>query len=310
MKLIISVDTECDKDSNWAVRQPLSFHNIESTIGFKEVLIRKFENAKITLLLSPEVIQNDFSVIQLKNQSNIELGTHMHLEFLMHKSEDVIKTEKVQSELTPEMDEFYINELTRLFIEKFGYKPKSFRAGRYGYNSKSTFSALKNLGYKVDSSIAPKSVFKFNEGIIVDNVNFNIYPFKFSNGLNEVPISIVNHGNPYLYNLTSKLPSYRLRNFFKFLKPKQIWIRPSYEDLDSLIANTKLIIGKWNQKKYGEPIINMMFHSNELYPEASPYNKSWEDVEIFKTKIIQYIEWLNENCKLEFCYLSDIEVKA
>jgi hypothetical protein len=54
----------------------------------------------------------------------------------------------------------------------------------------------------------------------------------------------------------------------------------------------------------------MMFHSNELYPEASPYNKSWNDVELFLQKIMKYIVWLEENYEVKFNYLSEIEVEA
>lgn len=310
VKFIISIDTECDKDLNWNVQQPLSFHNIKETCDFNDLLQSKFSESKITLLLSPEVILDNDSVRLLKKQNQTELGTHMHLEFLREKILDVDVTSEVQAEISSEEDQVKLAQLTQLFIEKFGYQPLCFRAGRYGYNINSTFDALSKLGYKVDSSIAPYSIFKYQKDIAVDNTRYNVYPFGFSHGLIEVPITVVNQGNQILYGLSQRIPSYSIRKYFEFLKPKQYWIRPSYEDVNSLKKNSKILFESWDARKHGTPIVNMMFHSNELFPGASPYNASWTDVEAFKSKIIQYIDWLNNNYKLEFIYLSDVELKA
>lgn len=310
VKLIISIDTECDKDLSWRVRQPLSFFNISETCKFNDSLKVHFKESKITLLLSPEVIQDDKSVQLLKLQNQMELGTHMHLEFLKASKSDVLETSDVQAEISPEEDVYYLTRLTKLFTDKFGYPPLSFRAGRYGYNKLSTFRTLKDLGYKVDSSIAPKCLFSFKNGVQVNNSDYNLNPFLFSHGLVEVPISVMTYGNATLYRFVKKIPSYRIRKYFDFLKSKQRWIRPSYEDLDSLKENTEKLIKSWDVGRFGDPIVNMMFHSNELYPEASPYNRSWNDVEFFIMKIIQYIEWLKENHEVKFTYLSEIEVKA
>jgi len=310
VNLIISIDTECDKDLSWRVRQPLSFLNIVETCKFNEAVMKRFKQSKITLLLSPEVIQNYESTELFKSQKQIELGTHMHLEFLKESKNEVLETSEVQAEISQEEDVFYLALLTKLFIEKFGYQPLSFRAGLYGYNNLSTFKALKDMGYKVDSSIAPQCLFSFKKGVQVNNSDYNIYPFLFSHGLVEVPISVMTYGKSTLYRIVKKIPSYRVRKYFNFLKPEQRWIRPSYEDLDSLKENTRKLIKSWDVSRFGEPIINMMFHSNELYPAASPYNKSWSDVELFIMKIVRYVEWLEENYDVKFNYLSEIEVKA
>ncbi len=310
IRLIISIDTECDKDANWLVQQPISFNNIYETFKLNQKLNSLFSDSKLSLLLSPEVIKDLGSVEILKQMQNVELGTHMHLEFLKSESESVFETSMVQAEITPEEDDYYLSLLTNLFEEKFGYSPRSFRAGRYGYNSQSTFISLSKLGYQVDSSIAPRLLFEYNNGVFVDNRDKNNYPVWLAENLVGVPISIIEYGFPIMFNIIEKVPSYRLQKIFKSLKPRQHWIRPSYENLDGLIKHTHGLLKTWNEVKYGEPIINMMFHSNELYPDASPYNKSWNDVEVFITKIIHYVEWLEENYEVKFSYLSDIEVKA
>lgn len=307
IRLIISIDTECDKGPNWLVKQPLSFTNIFE-IGFFLEAIQKISNtSKLTLLLSPEVLKNGNSVQILKSFQNVELGTHMHLEFLMSEEQNVLHTEMVQAELTQEQDFFYLEKLTALFIEKIGYAPTSFRAGRFGYNKVSTFSALQKLGYLVDSSVVPGLKFAFKEGIEVDNSLFKLYPFKIETGILEAPISIVNTGNQALYRLILKVPSYRLRKLFQKYKPTYKWIRPTFTSPSELKSNTIALVNNWNVKSHGDPIINIMFHSNELYPNTSPYFQTWEEVNEFKTKIMEYLEWLTTRYDLNWKNLSEID---
>ena len=76
--IIVSIDTECDKDENWLIRRPLSFTNV--TRGIRERLTPLFTryNIKPTYLISPEVLNSRGSVESLKSIENCELGTHLH----------------------------------------------------------------------------------------------------------------------------------------------------------------------------------------------------------------------------------------
>jgi hypothetical protein len=59
--LIVSVDTECDKGSKWAIKKPLSFLNVIKGIPDRlEPLFDEF-GIKPTFLLSPEVLTDDES---------------------------------------------------------------------------------------------------------------------------------------------------------------------------------------------------------------------------------------------------------
>ena len=80
--LILSIDTECDKDKNWNVRRPMSFTNV--TTGIPQRLTPLFAkyNIKPTYLISPEVLNDEDSVNLLKSMKNCELGTHLHCEFI------------------------------------------------------------------------------------------------------------------------------------------------------------------------------------------------------------------------------------
>ncbi len=301
VNLVMSIDTECDKDENWNVRRPLSFTNIQELASFDNSL-KSFTKAKLTLLLSPEVIMDHDSVQILKNINDSELGTHMHLEFLMEDPKMVTSTTLTQCEIEADKDLYYLDQLTDLFRQKFGYSPSSFRAGRYGYN-RQTFSNLKDLGYKVDSSIAPGCKFNFENGK-VDNSRWSVFPQK-KDGLLVIPISINNTGNKLIFDFLNIMPSYRLRKLAKKFTTQHFWIRPTYLSLSELKTQTLKLIESWNSSEFKTPIINIMFHSNELAKGTSPYFLTEKEVLDFQNKIKDYLRWLEHDFELNWMTLSD-----
>jgi len=54
-------------------------------------------------------------------------------------------TSEIQSSYSQEIEFEKLKNLTDLFINKFGHRPTSFRAGRFGAGN-NTISALENLG--------------------------------------------------------------------------------------------------------------------------------------------------------------------
>ena len=69
--LVLSIDTECDKDQNWNVKRPMSFTNIIS--GIPQRLTPLFGKYKIkpTYLISPEVLNDEDSVSLLKSMNTL-----------------------------------------------------------------------------------------------------------------------------------------------------------------------------------------------------------------------------------------------
>jgi hypothetical protein len=301
INLVLSIDTECDKDEIWNVKKPLSFTNIKALASLDESL-KKFTKSKLTLLLSPEVIMDYDSIQILKNIENSELGTHMHLEFLMEKPHMVTSTTLTQCEIEPDQDLYFLDQLTKLFQQNLGYSPQSFRAGRYGYN-RQTFSNLKNLGYKVDTSIAPGCTFNYNIGQ-VDNARWSVFPQK-KDGILEIPISINKTGNKLIFRILNTIPSYKLKKLAKKFAPRHIWLRPTYLTLPELKTQTLILIESWYSLKFKTPILNVMFHSNELSKGTSPYFLTDQAVLDFQDKILDYIRWLEYNFDLNWMTLSD-----
>jgi len=132
--MTISLDTECDKGDGWAVRQPLSFRNVLEGVPERLQPLFDAHGIKATYLLSPEVLQNEAcaALVQaLKGQA--ELGAHLHAEFISpHDAPRTDNTHAFQSDYPPEVERAKLENLTRLFQDRLGKAPTSFRAGRFG----------------------------------------------------------------------------------------------------------------------------------------------------------------------------------
>ena len=315
--IIVSIDTECDKDENWLIRRPLSFTNV--TRGIRERLTPLFTryNIKPTYLISPEVLNSRGSVESLKSIENCELGTHLHCEFIEPFADiNCNSTLITQNTLTYDIEFQKIKNLTDLFDSQFNYSPLSFRAGRFGISS-NTLTILSQLNYKVDSSIVPfrfqnyngiKQSF-FGAPLMPYYPSTNNYNKKGDSDVLEVPISHYIAGfNKWPAFLIRQLPGYNnlltriLKRFGKSLK--KTWIRPYRLNSVELIDATKEMIHTYFQNEK-HTLINIMFHSNEIMPNCSPYCKSSNDVDNYINNLDDYFHYLFTNYQVHPISLSE-----
>ena len=156
--LCITIDVEPDCDTKWRRSNPLTFSNVEEGIG--EVLPSLFAKCggRPTYLISPEVLNHQASVDVLGSLGDCELGTHLHSEYIgaSIKYPDPAGTasNEFPSSLGREVQLEKLTAITELFEQKFGYRPASYRAARFGANA-DTFEHLVSLGYLVDTSVTP-----------------------------------------------------------------------------------------------------------------------------------------------------------
>ncbi len=298
--LIVSIDTECDKSPNWDVQQPMRFQNI---FDQERVLFPLFHkhHIKPTYLLSPEVLKHDESVeFFKKHHENIELGTHLHVEFIEpNENMDSTTTKEVQCDLKCDLEFKKLKNLTDLFVNKFNYQPLSFRAGRFGV-SNDTLKHLSQLGYKVDSSYLPYKHLEFKQSEVL-GWGVKMLPY-FKNNILEVPVThfAKNYANvPRVVlkrlNRSSSLSS---KLFRKIYGNRQLsWLRPLRHNKSQLVDIAEYTIHNIF-KDQEHAILNIMFHSNEITLNASPYSKTEEDV----TKFVQDLDHLFSHLKkYELC---------
>lgn len=301
----ITIDTEIDRSLDWKVSEKETFFSVLEGIPKKLTpLFDKFA-AKPTYFLSNEVMENNDCVNALKNIENCELGAHLHGDLIepQRKIYGLSKawTGAMQNSYTGEIEFQKLKNLTDLFFEKFGYKPKSFRAGRFAAGS-NTIISLEKLGYLVDSSVTPGIDWNYPEGRanFIDAENQPYFPSKKNilktgdSKILEVPVSIVGSEFRTPIKLFNKIVS----KIFPIY-----WLRPSFQNSEEMIYVIKKIKNQNFEKK--NIVLNMMFHSMEIIPSASPYTKTEKDCEDFLKKIEKVLEYCKIN-KFDFVTLSEL----
>lgn len=311
-----TVDCECDKDGKWRVRRPLSCSNIPE--GVRRVLkpLGLDFGIRWTMLLSPEVLEDDEAVDSLISMERAELGTHLHSEFVEPDAKrDCLRTDTPQSALPAELEFRKLENLTARFIQKTGNRPRSFRAGRFGYSGR-TWEYLEKLGYRVDSSVTPWWRQRFEEGEGHDHWGLRPEPFwavgpqgRGGGGVLEIPVTI---GNPKLLGAPDAMirvaaRSSRLRRGAEriFSGKKVTWLRPVRSSADEMFELAVAVVENWRGK--GPPILNMMFHSNELKAGMSPYCASEADVDRLRKQIEELVERLVKRYEIQFGTLSEVK---
>lgn len=289
----ITIDTECDHDPSWVRSSPLTFNSI--TEGLPKRLQPAFGSvgAVPTYLLTVEVMEDDASVAAIKSMpGDFELGTHLHAAFIEpeKKFHDYagVDSPDFQCAYPPKVEYQKLANLTALFEKQFGYAPRSFRAGRYGANHHS-MRALEKLGYQVDTSVTP--FIRWTEpNAVVDFRNAPLQPY-FPAASNIAKAGKV---RPLLQApVTMKQRPFRM--------PR--WFRPWLSTVEQMKA-----VAEWHLKKFADQEVihlNMMFHSMEVIPAATPYPQNEDEAQRYIDDMVEVLRWCGDQ-GFEFCGLKDL----
>jgi len=280
----VSIDTECDHDTQWARSNPLEFESI--TEGLPNRLQPVFEEvgAVPTYLLTVEVLEDQASVEALRNLSGrYEYGTHLHAAFIEPEKKFYdyagIDSPDFQCGYAPDIEFQKLSNLSKLFERELGFRPTSFRAGRYGASADS-IDSLQRLGYKVDTSVTPH--LRWSEPNA--QVDFRKAP---EQPYFPAPGEIAIAGEPSVARLLEVPVTVKPR---LFRDPR--WFRPWFASVDQM----KEIFRYQMQQHSNERVlsINMMFHSMEIIEKASPYPQNADDVKKFLDDMQAALQWCAE----------------
>ena len=304
--LIVSIDTEVDKDPSWRISNPATFRSVRD--GVPRILSPLFDRygVKPTYLLSPEVLEDRESVrvlARLADRGEAELGTHLHAEFIEPQrtrfphNMNGMAAEALQKQYPAEVEYAKLRNLTNLFRRTFGFRPTSFRAGRYGISDE-TLEALASLDYTIDSSVTPGLHWRLKEG----ELDFRESPrqphwVKTRSGeILELPISIAPGSK--LSPFVRDLPNLAKRAALKLLgkRANYQWLRPSFLSGSDMVELVDSLT---------DPVLVMMFHSTEVICNASPYASCDSDVQ----RIVNAMDTVFRHCArqgFEFATMSNL----
>lgn len=271
MRLFVTIDTEPDCDTAWRRSSPLTFTSI--TDGIPEYLRPIWDRHGINPIyfVSPEVARDDESCRVLKSEimKGAIIGAHLHSEYIEPQVTITDPAGKVSGEFPcyahdTEIEYAKIENLTRLIESRLDYRPVWYRAARYGADL-DTILALKDLGYKYDSSLTPGINWSVIGG--PDHRRAPVQPYwisqydlyetaekKSSTGIMEYPITITGKRFGAIGNL---LPDSWL--FYK-------WLRPTHMS----VCEQKGIIEDMT-KIYADPVFMLIFHSMEIMINKTPF---------------------------------------
>lgn len=271
MHLFVTIDTEPDCDTTWRRSSPLTFTSVTQGIPMLLRPIWDCHGVKPIYYVSPEVVRDDDCCRVLKSEirKGAVIGTHLHSEYIEPNITIQEPAGKVSAEFPcyahdSNVEYEKIANLTRLIENRLDYKPVWYRAARYGADF-DTIRALKDLGYKYDSSLTPGINWSSIGG--PDHRRTPVQPYwisfhdlyeaaekEQSTGIMEYPITI-----------TGK----RFGTFGKLLPDSWLfykWMRPTHMS----VWEQKGIINELC-KNYDDPVFILIFHSMEIMINKTPF---------------------------------------
>lgn len=291
--LIVSVDTEEDMP-NWRPEHPVKTSNVLQLPELQKIFTKC--NTTPTYLINQPVVEDEESLAvirMLSTTQKCEIGAHLH-----SWNTPPLSMEEKNGQATylnnHNVDIQYekLSNFTKLFKEKLGKSPTSYRAGRYGFNHDSA-DILIDLGYRVDSSIAP--LMNYTEIGGPDFSRYSLNPFVFSNKsgkhLLEIPItiSLLHRFPPWFNKIYFKIPDWtKVKGVMHRLNlARLLWLRPTTYTTTEMKQLADYVI---NNDEI--PVLNIMFHSSEVCPGTSPYNKTEQDVKNFLCRLEEILSYL------------------
>jgi hypothetical protein len=290
--LFVGIDTEADDQWSLAGRQKLGVRNAERLPAL-QLLFDRF-SVRPVYFVTWEMATTESSASILRSlaaSGRCEIGSHLHPWSMpeSHGADPAAHT--FPHNLPPETLERQIHALTECIEERLGVRPRSYRAGRNGFDHRS-LPILEKLGYVVDSSVDPLFNERRKGGMVFAGAPLAPYWPDYADvrrrgasRILEIPISAATI--PALPKraeaLYAQLPPLPYRGLLRRLGLRGAWLRPSYSNLDDMQALATRLAA-------GVGVLNIAFHSSEILPGGSPYTPDKASVTRFLDDLTRLLE--------------------
>ncbi len=289
---MVGVDTEADDQWTLQGRKRLSVENARALPRLQALC--DAHGVRPSYLVTHEMATREPSRSILRDlfaTGRCEIGAHLHpWSSPPYREEDLVG--RYPSQLDDSQLQTQLAELTAAIEDSIGVRPVSYRAGRHGFDGRS-LGILEKLGYRVDTSVDP--LFNETRKGGPSFAGAPVVPYwpdpadvraRGTSSVLEIPVSSATR--PALPKALEKgftsLPAIPWRGYLKRLGLRAVWLRPSYSTIeDAKTLASALVAG-------GVPTLNMLFHSSELVPQGSPYNRTEADVDRFFERLERVFE--------------------
>ena len=304
VRVIVTIDTEED---DWGAYRPQG--NSVANIALLLELVPLWERFGVRptyFVNHPPMASPEASEVlrSLARDTRCEMGVHCHPWNTPPLREVVGRPPTMMNGLSDEENFAKLSVLTSLFEERFGSRPRSFRAGRWGFGA-TVARPLHRLGYEVDSSVSPLLDWSRKGG--PDYTNMSQTPYRFraddpfrpddTGDLVEIPTSV-----GFLWGSRGSPATKRAALEGSFLARVKIvgmldvlgvfarrWISPETSSGREMIRLAKSF------SQSGVPVLDLTFHSPSLLPGTTPFVRTEDERSRFMGRIRTFLEFCSRN---------------
>jgi len=305
--LLVTVDTE--EEGLWGGeyrRTGNTVNNIRGVPPFQELCDRF--GIRPTYLVDAPVVESDTAVDILKpiqDDGRCEIGAHVHPWCNPPFEEDINEKNSYLCNLPEDLQRRKIEWLSDAIGDRFGRRPTSFRAGRYGLDAVGA-RILADLGYAVDSSVIPFTDYSAQCGPNFDAAPCAPYwiddedltrPAE-SGRLLEVPVTVGYNRRNFesAHSLRRRAMASALCRRLRVVGildrlglSRRIKLSPEQADAASMTRLIDVSIQR------GAECLVLMFHSSSLVPGFSPYVRDGKALQRFQDRLAAVFEYCSRH---------------
>lgn len=300
--LIVTIDTE--EEGLWAGRYRRTGNTVENIrhVPRFQALCDRF-GVRPTFLVDAAVAADDRAVDVLRaihDEGRCEIGTHLHPWCNPPFEEEDIPRNSYLCNLPEPLQRAKLLWLTERIEERFGRRPTSFRAGRYGLDIVGA-RLLAELGYLVDSSVIPFTSYAAESGPDFSDVPLTPYFIggddlriaQNSGSLLEVPVSLgynrVDFERAHALRQAAAAPWLKWLHGVGILDRLGLVRRIKFSPEQAGTAELTQLVD--HSLARGAPAMVLMFHSSSLMPGGSPYVRDAAGLERFLARLCDVFEY-------------------
>ena len=292
--LVVTVDTEAEFDWNAPFsRESTSVRSIGNLYLAQDIL-QSFGVVPAYLLdYAVATSESSTRILQEFLKTGVcDIGTHLNPWLTPPFTEEISVRNSFPGNLDANTEHVKLHNLTETIAERFGIRPKVYRAGRYGLGV-NTPKILAELGYQVDMSVAPYSDFSFEGGPDFSDCTPQPHWGGENAGLLEVPMTWAYSGavsrlGPKLHRRLSGRSGSILRIpglLSRLGLLEYVRLTPEGESLASLKSLTRRLLASGNR------VFSFSYHSPSLAPGNTPYVRTDRDLKSFLSTINDYLDY-------------------
>lgn len=314
--LFVTIDTE--EEGLWGGTYRRTGNTVENVRGIPRFqdLCDRF-GVRPTYVVDAPIVESDEAVGILRpiqDDGRCEIGTHVHPWCNPPFEEEINDFNSYLCNLPEDLQRRKVEWLTDAIEDRFGRRPTSFRAGRYGLDAVG-LRILAELRYTVDSSVIPFTDYSSQGGPNFTDAPCEPYFPKEDeitrstpNGrILELPVTVGYSRKNFkaAHTMRERARASRFRRFKlvglldRLGLARRIKLSPEQSDATAM----KRLIDVSLQR--GADCLVLMFHSSSLVPGLSPYVKDEIGLEGFHQRLESVFEHCTRRQTLNAATLSE-----